>query len=174
MFAWALSPDGKVVAYFKYASEKKSVRVLDVGTKEEKGLPYDDDLITTLAFSGDGRYLLGYDSKSAYYLTWDKPSSRLWRVDDGVEETSWGAAHYATWSPDGSALAYLLLDSATAGAEKPGLYLSEGPGKPGKLVYEGQFLSPTTYGPLTWATDNTILLASMDKNKLLRLHLGTK
>jgi dipeptidyl aminopeptidase/acylaminoacyl peptidase len=171
--ALAPSQDGKGVAYWS----EESGWLLDIESMKNKNLGA-GRFVHDLQFSPDGRYLLVFDTTNINLLDWDKASSYLLPVGgSGRQEIAGGAAHYATWSADGVALAYVRLRQ-TQDPYKSGIYITEAPDKLGKLVYEGDLIAGSLEYPLVWASDNTILVNDLNKRStegnLLRLHLGTK
>ncbi|HEX3053601.1 MAG TPA: hypothetical protein VHP83_23275 [Aggregatilineaceae bacterium] len=156
----------------------------------------DDETITAPAwwveFSADGQYLMSYSDQlfiqsyppptitpEGEYPRFDPKASplRIFNVKDGqsflADETYF--ARSAAWAPDGHAYAYIVTDQLLQGGQDgPGLYLSAGPGEPGRLVLPGMFLPPTSMNrqPLTWASNNTILLGSFPPEKTIIVQLG--
>jgi hypothetical protein len=76
------------------------------------------------------------------------------------------------WAPSGHAFAYVVFDPLQE--EGSGLYLSAGPGEPGRLVLPGRFLPPTArnHQPLTWTSNDTILLRTSRPEKIVIVQLG--
>lgn len=79
----------------------------------------------------------------------------------------------AGWSPDGELLAYTVRDRENE--ENNGLYITDTPGEPGRMILAGMFISPTPRQelPLIWGVNNTILLSQQDADfNLLLVELG--
>lgn len=79
----------------------------------------------------------------------------------------------AGWSPDGSALAYLVTDRRNE--EESGLYITGTPGEAGRLILQGLFNAPTPRlaQPLTWGANNIILISRSPEEGVLLVELGS-
>jgi hypothetical protein len=73
----------------------------------------------------------------------------------------------AGWSPDGSALAYIVRDITDEASS--GLYVTATPGEPGRQILEGEFFVPTSrqMQPMFWGANNTILLSDRAMQQLV-------
>ena len=72
---------------------------------------------------------------------------------------------FRSWSPTGSALAYITYDRTNA--DMPGgLFLAEAPGKPARLLVGGAFFPAVCCGqqPFIWASNDTMLIAQLGDN----------
>jgi hypothetical protein len=123
---------------------------------------------SALAFSADGSLLLAAGYRA------DGIAAALVEVATGrsVPLFPHERADAVGWSPTGSALVYVVPEDQATGAGG-GLYLSEPPGAPGRLLRAGRFTAPHCCTQLlTWARNDTILLgnrADFDAPVLLRL-----
>jgi len=116
-----------------------------------------------IEFSPDGQYLMTYADELQIYKVED---GRVFLADQQYLVRS------GAWAPSGHALVYLVNNKRLG--EENGLYLSAGPGEPGRLVLPGMFLPPTARGrqPLMWASSNTILLGSVPPDQTIIVQLG--
>ncbi len=153
----------------------------------------DGDVLTSPAwwveFSADGEYLMTYSD-----LVWGQYATQTITAEDGTRRLDPQISPFrifrikdgqsfmlneqylvrgAAWAPDGHAFAYIVTDQLLE--DGPGLYISERPGEPGRLVLAGMFLPPTTRNrqPLTWANNNTLLLGNFPPEKIYIVKLGT-
>ncbi|HEX3053603.1 MAG TPA: hypothetical protein VHP83_23285 [Aggregatilineaceae bacterium] len=130
-------------------------------------------------FSADGAYLMNYsDLALGMYGTEVIPEIsplRIFRIKDGQSFmlNEQYLVRGGAWAPDGHAFAYIVSDRQHE--EVSGLYISERPGEPGRLVLAGLFLPPTSrnHQPLTWTDNNTLLLGSFPPEKIYIVNLGT-
>lgn len=82
----------------------------------------------------------------------------------------------AGWSPDGSLLAYVVRDALNE--ENNGLYITDNPQNPGRMILAGTFIAPTPRQeiPLVWGANNTLLLSQQERGfnlVLVELSSGT-
>lgn len=132
-----------------------------------------------VSFSRDAAQVLsfspGYAAQRVENILPEHSATRLIDVAS-AEEILIDETHYvysAGWSPTGHALAYLVRvqdpdDAAT------GLYITTAPGESGQLVYNGFFIIPTLYQypAITWAQNDTLLLAHARDRSIVVLQLG--
>ena len=133
------------------------------------------DLPQNLAYSANGSYLLNINARGTVYGTTvssvvevvDPATGEIIPLDDSQIVIGAG------WSPEGSALAYLVNNPENP--ESSGLYISPAPGEPGHLVLAGQFAPPTSSQrmPLVWANNDTILIGNRAEGILL-IRVGVK
>ncbi|MBL8132869.1 MAG: hypothetical protein JNL42_13500 [Anaerolineae bacterium] len=78
----------------------------------------------------------------------------------------------AGWSPRGSALAYLVRDPVNA--DGSGLYITNAPGIPGKMVLSGEFYGTTCCQrmPIRWAANDTIMIGRGPERGVLLVQVG--
>ncbi len=78
----------------------------------------------------------------------------------------------AGWSPDGSALAYIVNNQRSN--DQNGLYITSAPGTPGRLLFAGNFNQPTSTlrQTLTWAANNTILLSRSPQSGIVLVKIA--
>ncbi|MGX5847811.1 TolB family protein [Mesorhizobium sp. PL10] len=162
---WAMtaSGDGKQIAYSvadKDDADKAGIYLLNLGeaTPKRVAAMSDTGQPSGLAFSADGKFLLllgrtvrGIDAKVI-----DLASGEIQPVDRAQNVVG------VAWSPTGSALAYITYDSKNA--DMPGgLFLTDAPGKPARLLIGGGFFPTVCCGqqPFTWASNDTMILAQM-------------
>jgi hypothetical protein len=100
-------------------------------------------------------------------MTVDDPSSSPFTIlsIDGGQPQAIDVGRYvlsAGWSPDGSALAYIVYSGPDA--DDNGLYITNEPGTPGELILAGDFHAPTSPGlqPLMWSADDTLLISQRE------------
>jgi Tol biopolymer transport system component len=189
------SPDGNFMAYVYISrdSPNNGVWLADVDGQNARRLgdfvyEAEDETISVpfakVIFSADGQYVLACTKwisspLSSIELNTKRQRSQAspWRVFSVVTGASLvlNDEFYvsgAGWSPDGHALAYLVTDRLAP--DNSGLYISSGPGDPGRLVLPGLFYPSTSYQtqPLTWADNNTILLSRGAEPGILVVQLG--
>jgi hypothetical protein len=139
-----------------------------------------DHLLVPVAvtYSPDARYVLTFDARRELPPESGEPEDsgvRLLELESS-ERLLLDAEHIvssAGWSPDGSALAYLVLDRSHP--EISGLYLSSAPGDSGRMVLQGLFIQPTGLGrqSIGWGANNVILLSDTEDGfKLRAIQLG--
>lgn len=174
-----VSSDGQHIAYivspFQSNDKSAGLWLYDVKAAAGKQLAELPDLADA-TFSADQQYVFAFNAKSDLrnFSKDEKPSGgRVVAVKDGnaVKVDSQREARYAGWSPTGSAMAYIVRDSANP--DQSGLYIAEQPGTAGQLIYPSAKLDPAnSLHGLNWTSDNSILL--LDAGKLVVLHLGKK
>ncbi len=164
------SPDGTTIAFNFWSRDNEAdngVWIGDIGGSDFHQLTQieSDFSPTELEFSADGNYLLAhFPWETVYSATFDPEFSvvQAISVDSGEIQLLNEELHVmgAGWSPDGSALAYIMNQQYLL-PDESGLYISSGPGEPGRLVLQGFFSAPTSLirQTLTWADNNTILLS---------------
>ena len=134
--------------------------------------------IVSIDFSPDGTQLLLTDYRLNFVAVEDPSSSAFSLLVAGDDEPQTiDTERYvlsAGWSPDGSALAYIVFGGVDA--DSNGLYITSEPGTPGQLVLAGDFYAPTAPGlqPLVWANDNTLLIGQRETFTALIVELGRK
>ena len=180
-YALALSPDGQQIAYnvdaHKDGEAANGLWVADLDGKHARQIipAYG---ITDVAFSADGRFVLGLNGQvlAVVKSTWDASSSLVAALDGGskLPLDSGHPSQWAAWSPSGTSLVYIVAHSKQP--EQDGLYVVDAPGKAGKLVYPGEFVppsnshkAPTNHNLLDWASNNTVLVGFQGKLMLLSL-----
>ena len=120
-----------------------------------------------LSFSPDGRQLLTVTPLmiSPADATPENSPARIMDIETGETRLIDENQHvvHGAWSSDGSAFAYLVF--SLPDTESNGLYITSEAGVPGELVLPGNFYSPSELSlqPLTWATNNTILIGDRDE-----------
>ncbi len=137
------------------------------GSEAERVAQLDEDarsFIIGVTPSPDGRYLLIL-TPNITFVSGESPEGsvmRLVEVESGrvmlIDPTHYVSA--AGWSPSGSALVYSVFDLENE--ENNGLYVTETPGKAGRMLLEGAYFSPTpgqTHA-LIWGANNTLLAAA--------------
>jgi Tol biopolymer transport system component len=180
-YVFALSPDGKQIAYNVDARKPEEAAnglwVADLdGKNARQVLPMYG--LTDIAFSADGRFALGLNGLklSEVKASWDESSSLVVALDGGSQlpVDSGHPTQWAAWSPSGTSLVYIVAHSKQS--DQDGLYVVDAPGKAGKQVYAGAFVPPSNpksmtnqRGLLHWASNNTVLVRSQDKLVLLSL-----
>ena len=139
-----------------------------------KADPTEGLLPASIDLSPDGRYVLV--TLSANYSIRYEPERSIARVIDveSGELMLIDPDHFvgsAGWSPQGSALAYTVLNVEQDDAS--GLYITGTPGEAGELLLQGDF-APTTsrwQQSIGWGGNNDVLLARRSENDTLLVHL---
>jgi hypothetical protein len=142
------------------------------------------DLPLQLDFSADGRYLLGFgadDTGRPTMQVFDAETGERIEIDpDFPTRTPDGAPLSGThpvivgagWSPRGAALIYIVRDILNEGVS--GVYLTETPGTPGRQLLPGDYFGTTCCGrhPITWASNDMILIGRGAQPGVLLIQLG--
>jgi Tol biopolymer transport system component len=196
-FGYAISPDGKQIAYTvaqpKATDVKNGLWLGDQTGKNTLQLLSSPDIkrsepeigliyIIDAAFSGDGKYLSGharidasdplatYDQDNVYvYTSAGKPVSPI-DPDTPV--------HWIAWSPSGSAILALVRDGMTnqsKNVKKAGLYLLDKPGGQSVRLLEGDYVPPSMgalWRGLSWASNNTALIRGQKDLQLQLLQIN--
>ena len=81
----------------------------------------------------------------------------------------------AGWSPDGTALAYLVNNWVMEDASTNGLYITATPGEVGRQVLEGSFIVPTPLQnqSLMWGANHYLLLSNAPEEGITLVELGS-
>jgi hypothetical protein len=164
VWAVAVSAEGRQIAYSvagKDDADNGGIYLLNLGEAAPKRVATMSDVgepPAGLAFSADGKFLLllggKLDGIDARVL--DLASGGITAVDAAQKIVG------VAWSPTGSALAYVVFDSASR--DMPGgLFLAEAPGKPARLLIGGAFFPTVCCGqqPFTWASNDTMIIAQL-------------
>lgn len=172
--ALALSPDGQKVAYSWWDRENNAgmgLWIANLDGSDPKQLfraRGTEELPINITFSPDGRLLLFrnvYDRTSTPVLEPERSAVRLISVEGGepflIDEGR--VVRWAGFSPDGTALAY--LSDNLRNPDESGLYITSEIGKPGKLVVQGRFFTPTSQAsqPIIWGATNVIVLSDTQR-----------
>jgi WD40 repeat protein len=192
-FGYAISPDGKQIAYTvaqpKAADVKNGLWLGDQTGRNTLQLLSSPDIkaahpeigqayIIDAAFSGDGKYLSAlarldagntlatYDQDNVYVYT--SAGKRVTPLDPDTP------VHWLAWSPSGSAILALVRDGQTNlknNVKKAGIYLLDKPGGQSVRLLDGDYIPPSMgalWRGLSWAGNNTALIRGQ---KDLQLHL---
>jgi hypothetical protein len=181
-FALDWSPDGEMIAFNHFMSSEddfNGVWIADSDGRNPRKIAGNlEDKPVGVEFSPDGRYLLIENDHKEIIPFAENSLIRVIPVDGGesvlVDDEYW--VRDAGWSPSGHALVYLVYRQPAASQEDVGLYISSGPGEPGRLVLPGEdFRAPTAYGwqTLIWADENIILI-SPRSSSILVVKLGSE
>jgi hypothetical protein len=168
-YAVAASADGRHLAYAagdRDGGDASGIYVLDLNGGEPRRVAPMKSFVNPpagLAFSADGSSLLVFSRGTAEDLlggdanVLDLASGAVTPVAPNQKITA------AAWAPTGSALAYVTFDPTKPNAPG-GLFISPAPGRPGRLLIGGAFMTPFCCGrqPFTWASNNTMILGSID------------
>lgn len=78
----------------------------------------------------------------------------------------------AGWSPEGSAVAYVVR--SVRDPAQSGLYITDTPGKPGRLIMQGDFYGTTCCQrmPIAWAANDVLMLGRGSAPGVLLVQLG--
>lgn len=178
---YALAVEGDSV-YYNFDDRDETVALFrrqgeDVVRLDQYEEPY--FVPTLIEVAPDGEHLITMDSQHTAFGTGYEPEQSSVRVypSAGGEPMLVDAARYvaaATWAPDGDGIAYLTRDPLNPALE--GLYLSAGPGQPGRQVLDGIYFPPTPrwLSGITWAANNTLLLARIGGDGLVVVRLGVE
>jgi WD40 repeat protein len=162
---WAMtaSADGKQIAYSvadKDNADRAGIYLLKLGEAAPKRVAAMSDTgqPAGLAFSADGKFLLllGQTANGLDAKVIDLASGGITPVDRVQKLVG------VAWSPTGSALAYITYDRTNA--DMPGgLFLTDAPGKPARLLVGGAFFPAVCCGqqPFIWASNDTMLIAQL-------------
>ena len=164
ILAMAVSADGRQIAYSvadKEDADSAGIYLVNLGEGAPKRVAAMRDVgepPAGLAFSADGKFLLllapNLDSLDARVI--ELASGAIVAVDPLQRIVG------VAWSPRGSALAYVTYDRTRA--DMPGgLFLSDAPGKPARLLIGGGFFPTVCCGqqPFAWASNDTMILAQL-------------
>lgn len=175
---FAVSADARLLAYSledKADAENAGLYLLEFGDAAATRVTGMEALegmrLTGMAFSADDRYLLllGRTDGGIAARVLDIATGEIIPVDP--LQNIMGVA----WSPTGSALAYVTYDR-TKPDMPGGLFLSEAPGRPGRLLIGGAFYPPVCCGdrPFVWASNDTLVLSQTDEKlgSVLYVQLG--
>ncbi|MBZ0294618.1 MAG: hypothetical protein K8L99_18785 [Anaerolineae bacterium] len=139
-------------------------------------------VFSTIDLSADGQYVLRYDWYNMGRLTPDAPVTAEDSIAQVIDAESSVTAlidpayfvREAGWSPAGEGLAYIVSNGPE---EESGLYLTSAVGEAGQLLLAGEGYGGTTPSrmqPLTWASNNTILLSDRAEGfQLVLVELGS-
>lgn len=170
-YTYDIAPDGETIAYNIDARgdvSEQGIWQANLNGRSPRRLYMAEtpaELPMHLSYSADQAYLLVTNmvmepnASAAYVL--DTATGRKIMIEE--TETSGEATRAVIgvgWSPQGSALAYLVRD--TLNPDESGLYITDQPGEPGRLILQGAFFPPTCCGraPIQWASNNIIMLGS--------------
>lgn len=194
-FGYAVSPDGKQIAYAvampKAADVRNGLWLGDQTGKNTIQLISSPDItaarpkvglayIVDTAFSADGKYLSGqarldaanrvvYDEDNVYVFT--KDGKRVTPVDSDTP------VHWIAWSPTGSAILALTrdgLNNTVNNVKKAGIYLLDKPGGKSVRLLEGDYVPPSMgalWRGLSWASNNTALVRRQSDLQLQLLEI---
>jgi Tol biopolymer transport system component len=180
----AVAPDGVSIAYNVHTGGSENpvngVYLYNPATRENRRLLENDPgrFPVSLSFSPDGRYLLvhEYSQERAQTMTTSPENSAARVISLESGEVQWvdPTRHVAGagWSPTGSALVYIVRDFEDE--TNSGLYLTDAPGEPGRQVFEGALIIPTSeqQQPLVWSRDNKVLVTQVETYTLALIEMG--
>lgn len=184
VYAFDLSQDGRYLVYnwdhSDEEDERNGVWLRDLQTNEERQLfhtPSRIEMPQMVSFSPDGQYVLWLDAR--YVMPQEDATAqdspvRLIPVEGGdpilVSDEHW--VYMAWWSPEGSALAYLVRDRENPAVS--GLYVASAPGVAGEMVLEGFYLPPNgrISVPVMWGANNTIIVSRAPEEGIVVVELG--
>jgi hypothetical protein len=184
VYSFDISRDGRWLAYNWFtpsdeSAERNGLWLTDLETGETRQLfssPSNEEVPQMVSISPDGRYVLWLDPRYALPPEDAAPEGspvRVIPVGGGepkiLDPNSWVFA--AWWSPEGSAIAYLVRDQENPAS---GLYIASTPGEAGELVLEGLFLPPQgrISVPVMWAANNSIILSNAPEQEITVTELG--
>lgn len=136
------------------------------------------DIPWSLSTSADGRYLLmNMPFPNDLDFSPERSAARLLNVESG-KEVLIDPDHFvagAGWSPDGTALIYIVNDRRATTETDNGLYITGTPSEGGRRILEGEWLPTTTrqQQPLTWGANHSILLAHQGGESITLVELGS-
>ncbi len=143
----------------------RQIRYID----RSKGL-----LPASVDLSPDGRYVLV--NLQSNFQPSSQPEDSLAQVIDVAsgELLLIDPDHFvsgAGWSPEGSALSYIVTDGE--GSDANGWYVTGAPGEPGDLLLPGDFALTTSrwQQSIGWGANNAVLLARRNGSDTLLVHL---
>lgn len=181
-YGFALSPDATRIAYNldTRGDEQDGTWLLDVesGTAKFAAAAVQGTLPWAYEFSpaGDLVLVVGTSEKFAAFSGELAPfDSAIYTLPvAGGRQQQLDVDHFvlgAGWAPEGSSLAYVTYAREDQGAS--GLYIAPAPGQKGQLVLEGRFIppTPTQRTPLTWASNNTLLLTNTENFNVVVVRL---
>jgi hypothetical protein len=185
IFAFDLPADEHYVVYNWDSAVSDDGRgglwLLDQQTGEERQLVHTEhhvELPYMVVLSADGRFVLWKDARYGFPLrdyVLEGSTVHVVPVDGGdpmsVGDDAW--VFTAGWSPEGSALAYLVRNEEDPSESE--LYISSAPDEPGQRVLDGLFLlaNARASAPLVWGANNTILLTSTPEQGIVVVELGS-
>jgi Tol biopolymer transport system component len=137
------------------------------------------DIPWSLSTSSDGRYvLMNLPLPNDLNFSPEQSAARLLDVESG-EEILIDPDHFvagAGWSPDGTALIYIVNDRRATTETDNGLYVTGTPGENGRRILEGEWFPTTSrqQQPLTWGANHTTLLTRFPEFTLTLVELGSE
>lgn len=188
IFAQTISPDGEQVAY-NYAPSARSieneVNLADLNSGDVTRIfisPNPAHWVYAMQYAPDGTQLMVNMPMyfSQYGMTVEDIEASVPRIlsleNDGdfqyIDPERLVIA--ASWSPDGSMIAYLAHDVETNRIQ---LYVTDEVGSSGRVILEGDFITTSlaSYGmPLVWAENNVIALTARQGDfSLILIQLGS-
>ena len=185
VYAFDVSRDGRWLAYNWFdpsdeTAEHNGLWLTDLETGEERQLfaaPSNAEVPQMVSISPDGQYVLWVDGRYTLPPQDSSPSGSPVRVMavDGEEPMLVNDEHWvfaAWWSPEGSALAYLVREEENPAVS--GVYIAPAPGEMGEMVLEGFYLPPQgrISVPVMWGTNNTIILSNAPEEGIVVVELG--
>lgn len=182
VYGFALSPDDSKIAYLRdtqNTQKNDGTWFFDLATKESKfaAAPVQDTLPWAYQFSPKGDLLLVIGVDKTGNMRDNKPeTSPIYTIPvSGGRQQQLNNDTYvfsAGWGPEGSELAYATVDQLNP--DKEGLYITSEPGKAGELVLPGRFIAPVPLvrTPITWASNNVLLLSQGPDFKLVVVQLS--
>jgi len=178
---WDIAPDSSTIVYAAQPSEgNHELRLMDMATGEVSVL-YAVDMesemgIQLLDFSPRGDAVLWHDARlSAYGMmtTTNPPIAAHITTLEGMtfDAVTDSGAMIAGWSPDGTALVYLVRDFQDT--TRGGIYVAY-PGEAGRQVYSVDdplmtLTAPNITYQLDWSANNALLVTYGGQERLLAL-----
>ncbi|MDL1900911.1 hypothetical protein FBR02_09085 [Anaerolineae bacterium CFX9] len=146
----------------------------DIAPFAAEGTDY--GLIGQIVYSLDGQYLLiSVAGETGDYISRvvSTVSGSAFEIDPNFPGDEEGVSVMgAGWSPEGSAVAYVVRSVRDPG--QSGLYLTDTPGKPGRLIMQGDFYGTTCCQrmPIAWAANDVLMLGRGSAPGVLLVQLG--
>jgi Tol biopolymer transport system component len=125
--------------------------------------------------SADGRYVMMLTTPIRFESQQPEDSwVRVLDIDNGQVSLVDPDHHVvgAGWSPNGSALVYIVNNRETP--DENGLYVTGAPGEAGHLLLAGDFNLPNLgrWQTLTWGANNAVLLSRSPQEGIVLVQLG--
>ncbi|MCA9883043.1 MAG: hypothetical protein KC708_08740 [Anaerolineae bacterium] len=133
----------------------------------------------SIDISPDARYVMSYDMRGLSMMTDETQTPagspvQITGTDDFITRPI--DSRYGVWdagfSPDGTAIAYTVRHRDIQAED--GLYITSTIGEDGTLVLPGRPVGPSLLGmqPITWASNDTLLIVDLDGYSLILVELG--